>query len=395
LKNKSDLRIMLGMFGLLTIAAIATLALQLGAPDGPPLSTHAYGITGGVVLARWAEALGYRVKQVEGRPYQLSNEMHLLFMLQPNERYALSDAELSQLEQWVRNGGTLVVAVEGNVYYPFSRHGPSQYASGDTSALHTFGFDLERYGFIDDSNPAKVRMTRPFASEPLADDFVIRSGDTLQLPIGAQQLAAVQTQPLIAMRLLGSGRVIAFSTVYPFTNEGLRDDDDARIVLNLLRLAPPGGIIGFDEYQHGSRQAASLMTWLLSTPAGLAVTLALALVVIYILWTSRRMGRVFVPPELRIRRQPSEYVTAMANLARAAGQSDATLLAYHDTLKQRLGRPYRISSTLADDVFVTELHKANPAVQAERLRTLLQALARGRVSRAEFVRLTKEASEFN
>ncbi|HEY3340810.1 MAG TPA: hypothetical protein VGK81_02285, partial [Anaerolineae bacterium] len=232
------------------------------------------------------------------------------------------------------------------------------------------------------------------ASEPLAGDFEIRSGDTLTMPNDAQLLASLNAQPLIGMRRVGKGRVIAFSTIYPFTNEGLRDDDDARMVLNLLHLAPQGGIIGFDEYQHGSRQTASLMAWLVSTPAGLAVVLALILGVAYILWTGRRMGRVFVPPELRIRRQPSEYVTAMANLARAAGQSDATLLRYRDGLKQRLGLPYRINAALPDDVFVEELCKADPATDSTRLKALLLALTRGHASRAEFVRLAREASEF-
>ena len=394
LKDKPDLLVLLGTLGLLAVAAIAALMLQMGNPDGPPLSTRAYGVTGSLALARWAEALGYQVKQVEGRPYQLPDEMRLLFILQPNELYALTETEQEQLQEWVRSGGTLVVAVEYRVAYPITRHGPEQYASGSTEALQAFGFDLDYYGGIAENDSVKVRMTRPFASESPVEDFEIRSGDTLSMPNDAQRLAAVQAQPLIAMRQVGSGRMIAFSTVYPFTNEGLRDDNDARMVLTLLHLAPQGSIIGFDEYQHGSRQTATLMAWLFSAPAGLAVVLALALGIAYVFWTSRRMGRVFVPPELRIRRQPSEYVLAMANLARAAGQADATLLRYRDELKQRLGRPYRISAALPDDAFVAELRKADPAVDATQLRILLDALAQGRVSRAEFVRLAKEASEF-
>ena len=393
-KTKADLLILLGTLGLLAVAAIASLVLQTGDPDGPPLSTRAYGVTGSVALARWAEALGYQVKQVEGRPYEISDDMRLLFILQPNALYALSDAEQERLQAWVRGGGKLVVAVEYWVAYPVTRHGPEQYAEGAREVLQAFGFDLDEYGDINANDAVKIRLTHPFATEPLGEDFAIRSGDTLSIPHDAQRLALMQAHPLIASRQVGSGQVIAFATVYPFTNEGLRDDNDANMVLNLLRLAPQGSLIGFDEYQHGSRQTATLLAWLFSAPAGLAIVLALGFGLAYILLTSRRMGRVFVPPELRIRRQPSEYVMAMANLARAAGQADAALLRYRDALKQRLGRPYRIGATLPDDTFVAELHKANPEIDSARLLNLLQALARGHVSRAEFVRLANEASEF-
>src|SRR5690349_9644063 len=85
----SELSILLGAFSLLVVAALISLALQLGAPDGPPLGARAYGVTGSVALVRWVHALGYETRIVEGRPYHLSDDMHLLFLLQPNAAYAL------------------------------------------------------------------------------------------------------------------------------------------------------------------------------------------------------------------------------------------------------------------------------------------------------------------
>jgi hypothetical protein len=193
---------------------------------------------------------------------------------------------------------------------------------------------------------------------------------------------------------LGKGRVVAFASTYPFSNEGLADESNGNLVLSLLRSVPAGSMVGFDEYHHGSRQVASIAAWMLTAPAGQAVLLALIMVGIYILWTGRRMGRVFVPPELRIHRQPSEYVVAMANLACAAGQRQATLQSCREWLKERLGKPYRIDGRLSDEDFVAQLASADANLEPERLLTLLRALSRGAKSSAEFVRLAREAGEF-
>jgi hypothetical protein len=388
------LLVLLGTFGLLVVAAIGSLALQFGVPDGPPLSARGYGVTGSVALARWAEALGYKTRIVEGRPYQLPDDMRLLLMLQPDARYALNDSEQQELLRWVHAGGTLVLAEESDVSYPETRHGPAQASNGDTSALQAFGFGVDSTGLVESGGDARVVMAKAFGDEPAGGSFSVRSADVLTVPVDARTLATVDGRPVIASRQVGNGLVIASSTTFPFTNDGLRDNADARVVLSLLHLAPAGGVVGFDEYHHGSRQTASILSWMVSAPSGLALTLALALVAVYVVWTGRRMGRAFVPPELRIRRQPSEYVTAMANLARAAGQSDYTLRRYRDTLKQRLGRPYRIDPALDDDAFVDELLKAGAPVDAARLRALLNALRRGTRSKAELVRLAREAGEF-
>jgi hypothetical protein len=318
--------------------------------------------------------------------------MRLLFMLQPNALYTLGNAERDELERWVREGGTLVLAVERYVSYPFTRRGPPQAASGDAAGLQAFNFGLRKA--FSSGKMLTLTLRQNFTPGILVGDFQVRAGDTLTVPAGATILAADGDRAIVASRQIGQGRVIAFASTYPFTNEGLRNEGNARLALSLLRLAPAGGVIGFDEYHHGSRQTPSLMAWLFTAPAGQGVLLALALLAVYILWTGRRFGRVFVPPELRIRRQPSEYVLAMANLARAAGQSNATLLRYRDGIKRRLGRPYRIDPNLDDDAFVAELAQADASLDRERLLKLLRELsASRRLSVAQFVELAKEAGE--
>ena len=85
----------------------------------------------------------------------------------------------------------------------------------------------------------------------------------------------------------------------------------------------------------------------------------------------------------------------MANLARAAGQQRPVLAHYRDWLKQRLGKPYRIDPSLTNDAFVAELARSDESVDAKRLLALLISLSNGARSRAEFVRLAREASEYD
>ncbi|MCL5998340.1 MAG: DUF4350 domain-containing protein [Chloroflexi bacterium] len=392
----SELGVLFGTFALLVAGAVLSLLLQVGVPDGPPLSARAYGVTGSVTLARWTEALGYEVHMVEGRPYRLPEEMRLLFVLQPNELYALAGAEQDALMSWVRAGGTLVLAVQEYVSYPLTRRGSAQVASGDAAVLGAFDFALSDGLSNQVSDLVTATLQQPLLTQPVVGPFRLLLPDALDAPADAVTLAAIDGKTILASRRVGNGRVIASSTTYPFTNEGLRDDGNARLVLNLLHLAPQGSLVGFDEYHHGSRQSPSIAAWLFSASAGQAVLLALILLAAYILWTGRRFGRVFVSPELRIRRQPSEFVLAMANLARAAGQHRATLLHYRDGLKRRLGRPYRIDPNLDDEAFVAELRAVDPGLDHRRLAQLLRDLAApgSRVSTAQFVRLAREAGEF-
>ena len=60
-------------------------------------------------------------------------------------------------------------------------------------------------------------------------------------------------------------------------------------------------------------------------------------------------------PRDTTRRSPLEFINAMANLHRRAGQRRAALRHYHDQLKRRLGRRYRLDPSLHDAEYVTRL----------------------------------------
>lgn len=393
--GRSNLKVLLIAVAVLAAGALVAATLQLGAPDGPPLSARAYGVTGSVALARWHAAMDFRVRLVEGRPYRIPQDARLLYVLQPNARYAFAREELATLRRWVEAGGVLALAIENEVRYPITRRGPAQYALLDESPLGTFGFDTA----LLETRQVTATLTRPLLAALPVGEFQWRRDNqdnalALDPPDDAVIHAQVDEGVLIASREVGAGRVIVLAGAFPFTNEGLRDESNARLILNLAGLVPAGSVVAFDEFHHGARQTPSLLGWLLSAPAGLAVSLALALIGAYIVGAGRRFGRPFVMPELRVRREPSEYVLAMASLSRAAGQRNAALLRYHAWLKRRLAQPWRLDVSLPDHHFVEALRSVGASVDYDRLLRLLNDLQRGATSDAHFVRLALEVAEF-
>ena len=61
-------------------------------------------------LRLWLEALGHRVMTIEGGRYAVPPEVGTVLLLAPSE--PLEPNTVSDLEQWVRGGGRLVVADE-------------------------------------------------------------------------------------------------------------------------------------------------------------------------------------------------------------------------------------------------------------------------------------------
>ena len=59
---------------------------------------------------------------------------------------------------------------------------------------------------------------------------------------------------------------------------------------------------------------------LLTTPPGLGLVLAFGLTFVFLALRGRRFGRIVPLPDETLRREPVEYIQAMANLYRRSGQ---------------------------------------------------------------------------
>ena len=96
---------------------------------------------------------------------------------------------------------------------------------------------------------------------------------------------------------------------------------------------------------------------------------------IFLALQGRRFGRAVPLPSDRLRREPVEYIQAMANLFRRSGQRAAILKHYRDQLRRRLTERYALDPHLDDIELVKTIVFRDPTVDEAALRGLLRRLS--------------------
>ena len=346
----------------------------------PPGSIESTQPDGGRALYLWLRELGYRTTVIEGQVFAVGRDVNLLLALGPlgEFRSGFGVSEVNTVENWVRAGGTLVIA-QGN---------------GWDALLREFGLESEWNGLrLDQARLVQPLMvSSPLVTATVRTNYRVNPGSS----DGIVHLAS-EGSPVVVSRDVGLGRVVVVSGLYPFTNAGLRDPASAALVYNLLLVgAGRSGMVAFDEYHHGTRDPVSLRTWLVSTPPGWAILYGALVVFAYLLIGGKRFGAAVPLPEHLARRTTVEFITAMANLRRRAGCRHDALRHYKEQLKRRLARLYRIDYKLADDQFVQELARYDPIYDARRndLARLLDKLSRKHVSEHDMIDLAGQAADW-
>jgi hypothetical protein len=195
---------------------------------------------------------------------------------------------------------------------------------------------------------------------------------------------------LVAGLKHGRGYIYLSATANPFTNAGLRDPENAALVLNMLRRAPAGGLVQFDEYHQGFFKPPSTSGILLSTPWGWAAAYAVVVIALYLILGGRRFGRPIPLREELARRSSAEYIESMADLFQRGGKRAYILRHFYQSFKRRLARKDGINPSLDDAEFARELARARD-VDEPALLALLARLRAARPSEAELVRAVSEA----
>jgi hypothetical protein len=372
--TRRDVLLVLGLLGLMLLTVLLSARQDAGDDEPPALTSHSTEADGAQALALWLEALGYPVRRIEGFRFDLNRDDALLLVLSPQQ--AFSAGEIEWLSDWVQRGGTLVLATDQWVAGPLLEH-----------------FDLDIVfldEFVRTANPAQpLLLDPPWTQATVQTERYLRTArDDVVVHLGEAR------QPLLLSFDHGDGRIFAAATAFPFTNAGLREMDNARLVHNLATLAGPEGQIAFDEFHHGYQTARTLTTWVHTTAQGRSVIYAGLVVFLYLLIGGRRFGRPLPLPRSTARRAPVEHIHAMANLFRRGGKRAAILRHYHDQLKRELASPYRLDPTLADADFVTRLGTVRPDLDLTALSRLLQETSQKRVSENELIRLAREVDEW-
>jgi hypothetical protein len=135
------------------------------------------------------------------------------------------------------------------------------------------------------------------------------------------QLAGDERGGVLFRFPVGQGAVYVLLDEFAWTNPGLDQGDNARVLAAILAREIRGGVLALDEYRHGHGRAESFLTYLLNLP-GSAVFMQLAAVwsLLYVYGRNVRLKPVEAYVE-RQRRTAQEYIDAVAQLyerARAA-----------------------------------------------------------------------------
>jgi hypothetical protein len=360
-----DLRILI--ISLVGLAIVATfIGLNSPPPPAPPLSVRSAGPDGAMALSRWLDESGYHSRQVLSNPIRLEDE-DALFILSPLLPYAQD--EIERIQKWVRAGHTLVVA-------------GSPYAVN--SLLNAYDLSL---AFLDNLSGEVLSPASPLLAAPPFDTVQAEA----RYRIEGQRTSyithlAVGADPVLVSFHDGAGQVWVSGALRPFSNLGLHDPGSARLMLNLMGGLPRGALVGFDEARHGfSETPSSVMNWLVSVPPGWGILLALALTLAYLGLQGRRFGRALPLPDDRLRREPVEYIQAMANLFRRSGLRSETLGHYRARLRRRLTERYAVDPKVNDNELVKAVIYHEPSLDETELRRVLKALSNPRPNETDLV----------
>ncbi len=369
----------LGVF----LAGLMFLSVLLGArqdaqANAPPaLTSYSNEANGARALALWLEDLGYPVRRLQGLDFRLERDACLLFVLSPQQPF--SSGEVQQLDDWVTQGGVLVLATEAKETDPLLEH-----------------FELELgslYDLIKEAGPAQPLLLDPPWTQAQVQTrrHLIAARDDVVVHVRAKGW------PLLLSFERGKGKVFVAATTFSFSNAGLLDVGNARLVHNLAAAAcapSDGRPVVFDEFHHGYQTARTLTTWLKTSAQGRSLLYTALLIFVYLLVGGRRLGRPALLPQATARRAPVEHIQAMANLFRRGGKRAAILRHYHDRLKRELAHTRRLDPTLSDGDFVAQLGALYPSLDQAALLKLLRETGQAQVSEGELIRLAKEVDDW-
>ena len=336
-----------------------------------PYSTYSIHQDGTQLFYRLLNNLGFRAQRIRAMPYNLPDELQVLFLLQPLSGNTLQPELTSQIKDFVEKGNVLILAGEG-------KHGELD------NLLEAYDLKLAQaiQPIIISKSLHPLFQYPPVEYIISLNEQVIRSTRLDIVPL----FGVDRDYSVITFRA-GSGRVYVLSCPYIFTNRGIGDYANAKFIHNLLTYLPQNASIGFDEYHHGFRVQtskgrsgrelhASLSQMFLTTPIGWAFIYIGVLIFIFLILRGRRLGlpldigdRGAVAP----RRMASEYVLSMAELYRKSGKRYAILQHIRNEFRRSMASRWDINPTLSASVFTREIAKREP-IDADQLFALLKEL---------------------
>jgi hypothetical protein len=283
--------------------------------------------------------------------------------------------EWDSVEKWVQAGGLLIII--------------------DREIELTFPGNLEVHtspAYI--SSPVRPWQPTLFTkgvrqlSHTTPSSYVTVTGNSTTLDIG-DNLGA-----LVADTKVGNGRVVFITEPHVVANNGIEEDDNLTLALNILQ-DKPGGKIAFDEYHHGYGGAglfggSSLLGYFKGTPVPWIMAQGVLVVLFLIYSRGRRFAR---PLPLKTERRTTnlEFVSSMATITRLARASGLAMENIYSEFRRRLCRYAGLAGGVDSPRLAKEVAGRAARINERSLRDLMarcERIIRGeRVSDSEMLSL--------
>lgn len=358
--------------------------------DHSSLRTNQWGTK---ALRELLQSTGLRV-QTLGEPWtSLGPEVRLLWVLDP--QVVATEGETVALLQWVRQGGTLIVAPDPR---PVNRGLSPGSAEADVRLLTALGYlavDSGPRGKPIEVGPSKDPLLRevrrlevqnwrlkanPQASEvESALAAAHRHKDRRTPP--PRRLLTARSEALIAddrgvlmTRLRhGKGQVLLLADADLVANHDLRRADNVVLAAN-LSFAAPDATVWFDEYHHRRTAESTPLSGLDTSAPRRTILAALLALGLYLLGRTVRFGTA-IPVTQPSGRSAVEYVQAFAALYRRAGHRDAAAKMIASHFRSRLARAGGARPDDRADRLAEAVAARNPNLDAGEVLAVLHELA--------------------
>lgn len=302
-------------FALLAVAVLLIgVVSRSGRTEGEPLDPRSTDELGARALVLLLEREGADVHLGGGLPPPGATAVVL--------RDELNEDETEELEEWVRVGGTLVVADPSSSFAPA--------IGGSGADLFDPESEDEELLHPNCRLPVVSSITRIRVSSPAP--FRRRAGQVGCFPVrGGSYLAARREE---------QGTIVALGGGGPFVNAQLDEEDNAVLAVALMAPTPGARVVIVEPsiLGGGRKELRDLV------PRGVKDGLWQLLIAfgIFAAWKARRLGRPVLEPQ-PVQIAGSELVVAVGNLLHQGRrrESAATMLrsSLRRTLSERLGVP--------------------------------------------------------
>lgn len=290
---------------LVIIVLLVVVASLAGGPDrqGHHLDPDGVGPTGLKALRELLTSFDARVRV----GYDPTPDADVMLVTQD----VVADDDLDAVEQWVSDGGILVLTDPWSALSPVSVVSGRFFESGGGAIVTAQRCDIPALGELGSITPGPYRLE-------------VGDGDRSCFGDGVEAH--------VVEKSIGAGAIVVVSGSNTFVNEHLGETDNAALAVSLLAPVPGTRVLMLEAGSGSSDRSLSA-----SIPTGVrrAIVQLLAAFVFYAWFRGRRLGKPVVEHQ-PVQIEGSELVLAVGGLVRRTRDPDAAAGVLRADIRRRL-----------------------------------------------------------